>query len=289
VGLSVSDFHRYICSIRAETTADSYRKGANKLVDFMREQGHTFTEAPRSLLLDLVQDMASKGLHPKTIRLMLAGANRFLGWLRDRGVEVSELAKAEVPKSELRRAEIITQDVLTSYLEAASEQGYPHQAVLKLLPFTGLRVDEVCKLKLSSMRKTDHGVAFVFFGKGKKERLVPLSEQALTVLNNYTKEWRAVLGNDTDWLFPRIDDISMPLSPGAIRAQVRTVRARAGIPWLTPHKLRHVFATLLSQAGVQIEVIKDLLGHSKITTTQLYIHESPEAMHEAVDKIGDDP
>lgn len=284
--LSIDDFHLYMRTIRAQNTADSYRKGAKKLVAFMRERRVTFTGAPRELLMDFVQDMVGKGLHPHTVRLMLAGAKRFIGWLRDRSVEIPELAKAEVPKAALRRPQIIDQDVLTNYLAAARLQSYPHKAVLMLLPFTGLRVDEVCKLKVTSLRKTREGVAFVFFGKGDKERLVPVSEQARKVLDSYTAEWRKTV--DSVWLFPRKDDTNRPLSPGSIREKVRTVRAKADVPWLTPHMLRHVFATLLSQAGVQIEVIKDLLGHSRITTTQLYIHESPAAMRDAVERLGDD-
>lgn len=280
---SLTEFHDYLATVRSANTARAYHGAAQSFVSFLRDRKLTFGTVHRSILQDFVVALKKRGLQPKSIRLTITGANRFINWLKDRGVVIVELAKPDIPRSKSKKPEIIDQAVLEDWLKTCINRPEPFRSVLMLLPFIGLRSEEVCRLRIANLSRNDDRIAATFVGKGDKERRVPLSDEAVKILDGYVKRHRE--GIDSVWLFPRPDDPKRAINSGALRYHVQEARKECGHLWISAHKLRHVFATLLSRQGVQIEVIKDLLGHANIQTTTIYIHPNDDSMVDAVGRI----
>jgi integrase/recombinase XerC len=159
----------------------------------------------------------------------------------------------------------------------------PAYTILLLLPHTGLRIAEACNLTKADVQAQRNRRVLRVLGKGNKVRLVPLSTAATAILDAYMAD--ASLAGQT-WLFPSPRG-SGAVRPNAIREPLR--RLRATLPGeareVTPHVLRHTFATRLLDSGVDLKTLQVLLGHATIATTARYLHPSVEALGEAVDKL----
>ncbi len=280
--LSLNDFHGYILVIRSKATADAYTEGAKRLTVFMRRRGITFADAPRTLLMDFAHTLGREGLAARSMRLRIAGAKRFIRWLESNGVAVPRFEETDIPKPTTKVQAHIDTDVLMRFLDSVKARPEPYRTVILLLPFTGLRVEEMCSLKVSSLRRDNGKLSLVFLGKGRKERLVPVSAEAKRILDIYAAYRFPIRSR---WLFPTPSDPTKPITQGLVRHHVYLSRGETDLAWITPHKLRHVFATLLSEAGVRIEVIQELLGHASILTTRMYVHPSNGAMQDAVEQM----
>lgn len=157
-----------------------------------------------------------------------------------------------------------------------------NHALLELLYATGLRVSELVTLPVSIMRR--HEAFFIVKGKGNKERMVPMSDKAMKAVHSYL-----TVRNDDEradackWLFPA-DDYSKPLARQVFARELKAMGARCGLyaSQLSPHVLRHAFATHLLQNGADLRVVQQLLGHSDISTTQIYTHVLDERLHQLV-------
>ncbi|HEY6722137.1 MAG TPA: tyrosine-type recombinase/integrase, partial [Burkholderiales bacterium] len=151
------------------------------------------------------------------------------------------------------------------------------RAMLEVLYASGLRVSELTRLKLIEV-SFDMGVVRIF-GKGSKERLVPLGEEALDWLARYSKEARPALlkNRSSDYMF--VTGRGVPMTRQAFWFLIKK-RAAAAIPGkaLSPHTLRHAFATHLLNHGADLRVVQLLLGHADISTTQIYTHVARERL-----------
>ena len=173
---------------------------------------------------------------------------------------------------------------LAAYSKAISTLADPHKTILQLLPLTGLRISEACGLSIDAYTKKGarHGIGVT--GKGAKMRWVPLGDKALKIVSHYVHE---ISHPDSDWLFASPQSLDRPVAPTTVRAQLRN--AREGLPGgaatVTPHVLRHTYATKLMQNGVSLRVVQALLGHNSINTTALYMHPSTDDLASAVDGL----
>lgn len=278
---TLDEFKDYMAAARSSGTAVAYHKSALRFVRFLRLRGLTIQGMPRSSMQDFVTFLSSEGIRPRSIKLYVAGTRKFLAWLEDRGVQAASLASPDVPRPESGRPGIIDTEMLTTWLSAVASRPEPFRTILALLPFVGLRAEEVCRMRTDNILKTMHGPTLSFHGKGRKVRRVPLSQEAARVLWDYASRFDRA---GSRWLFPSADP-ERHVRPGDLRRQVQLARAEAGLPWVTAHKLRHVFATLMARNGVGIEVIKELLGHSSIQTTAIYVHPDDEGIAQAVENV----
>lgn len=176
-----------------------------------------------------------------------------------------EIVCAKSPK---RLPVILSRDEVRRLLTAARR--IKTRAMLTTLYATGLRVSELVGLKVADI-DSQRMVIRVRQGKGQKDRYVMLSEKLLAVLREY---WRA--RRPTDWLFPG-DDPAKPLSRRVVQRNCDAAAGRAGLTKsVSPHALRHAFATHLLEAGTDLRTIQTLLGHQNLRTTALYTYVSPE-------------
>jgi site-specific recombinase XerD len=160
----------------------------------------------------------------------------------------------------------LSPEQLACYYAAASEVPDPVRTILLLLPRTGLRISEACGLHRRDLVKRHGGFGLLFRGKRDKERFVPLNRPARKVLKDYLQQSRA-----PEWLFP--GQAGGPIGPPAVRKVCRRLRAlHPELGDLTPHTLRHTFATTALRRGMDLRTLQALLGHESLDTTSRYLH-----------------
>ncbi len=195
--------------------------------------------------------------------------------------------KRVVKKTQLRLNAALDQARLKTYVQAViSDKSITPsvQAILLLLPLTGLRVGEMCSLRQDNLvNRGSVKCIHVVRGKGGKERFVPLGKRAKQVLQRYLSKHR----QRSPWLFPSPTQPGKSISPGNVRDHHRRIRTRLGPDWesFRVHDLRHTFASMLIEKGVPIESVKDLLGHESVTTTEGYVHSNATALRGYVDLL----
>ena len=200
--------------------------------------------------------------------------------LRQGGIKADPTLRIEAPKLPRPLPKSLTEEDVESLLAAptiATALGLRDKAMLETLYASGLRVSELVSLRVAQVSQ-DMGVVRVV-GKGSKERLVPLGEEALAWIRRYLKEARpALLGQRAS------DDLFVTARGAAMTRQMfwhllRRHAARAGLKKpISPHTLRHAFATHLLNHGADLRVVQLLLGHSDISTTQIYTHVARERL-----------
>ena len=182
-------------------------------------------------------------------------------------------------KSKTREA--LSPDDLAAYYEAVEvEAREPVRTILLLLPRSGLRVSEACRLRRENVIARGDRLVLRFRGKGDKERVVPLGTVGTALLRAYMEG--EVAGDDH--LFPGRGG---PITDAAVRRVTRLIRANHGIAAdLSPHVLRHTYATSLLAEGVDVRSLQALLGHEAASTTMRYLHPSTDDLARVVDKGG---
>jgi integrase/recombinase XerD len=222
-------------------------------------------------------------LAPATIARRSAALRRFFGFLVDEGFRKDDPSSA-LPRPRLERPlpRILDADEVARLFEQAEDRassGEAHAvrnlALLELLYGSGLRASELVTLPRGALRK---GQPFLILrGKGSKERLVPISSRAETAV----ERWLEHVGRDSAWLFP---GGKSHLSRVRLFQIVRQMAADSGISpeRISPHVLRHAFATHLLSGGADLRVLQSLLGHADIATTQIYTHVDSSRLVELV-------
>jgi integrase/recombinase XerD len=264
----------------SKNTLSSYRRDLGKLSAWLERSGADLLLATHA---DLLGFLAANSPHMKatsTSRL-LSSAKRFYQYLLRQGrLAADPTLKIDRPKLPRALPKGLTEDEVEKLItgpDTTTSLGLRDRAMLETLYATGLRVSELVNLKVREV-SLDMGVVRVM-GKGSKERLVPLGEEALDWLRRYLGEGRgAVLaGRQSDALF-------VTGRGGAMTRQmfwnlVKRYALRGSIKkHLSPHTLRHAFATHLLNHGADLRVVQMLLGHSDISTTQIYTHVARERM-----------
>lgn len=232
-------------------------------------------DAGRDLILDHLAWRLEEGYKPRSTARFLSGLRGFFRYLlREKLVGVDPTLQVEMPLLGRPLPKSLSEDDVEALLQApdlAEAIGQRDRAMLEVLYACGLRVTELVSLTLDQVNLRQ-GVLRVM-GKGSKERLVPMGEEAVTWLERYLRDGRNDLlnGRPSDVLFPsqRGEQMTRQTFWHRIKHQARV----AGIDKpLSPHTLRHAFATHLLNHGADLRVVQMLLGHSDLSTTQIYTH-----------------
>jgi integrase/recombinase XerC len=234
------------------------------------------TRAVRAFLAHLHRRRLSKA----TIARKLAAVRSCFRFLARRGaLEVNPARQVRSPRLGRRLPSVLPKDEATQLLDAVPEPtaaGARDRALLELLYASGLRVAEGCGLDLDDLDEARRTVRVL--GKGDKERVVPVGETALEALDAYL----AQRGRQRGPLF--LNARGGRLTPRSAHRIVKRLARRAGISQrVTPHTLRHSFATHMLGEGADLRLIQELLGHSRLSTTQRYTHVSPEHLMRVYD------
>lgn len=215
---------------------------------------------------------------PTTLRRLQAALRRFYRWLIEQGrITTDPLLNIQPPVLAERFPKTLSETHVEALLAAPdtnSPLGQRDRALLELLYATGLRVTELVGLKLFNLSLDDRVVRT--FGKGGKERLVPLGEVAAEWLTRWLGEGRPALlkGRNSDYVFVTARQGNQGMTRQMAWTLIKKHATAAGIPHerISPHVLRHAFATHLLNHGADLRVVQLLLGHADISTTQIYTH-----------------
>jgi len=273
----------------AKNSLEAYRRDLRLFADWHEGQGRSSllgaTEADlaaylaaRSARRGAAQKHGIRSSTQARVHSSLKRLYRFLA--REGRVEVDPTLKLEAPKKPPRFPKSLSEadvEALLAQPDAATPLGLRDRAMLEVLYASGLRVSELVRLKLAEVSH-DMGVVRVF-GKGSKERLVPLGEEALAWLARYEREGRPAIlkKRASDYVF--VTGRGAPMTRQAFWHLTKK-RAASAIPGkaLSPHTLRHAFATHLLNHGADLRVVQLLLGHADISTTQIYTHVARERL-----------
>jgi integrase/recombinase XerD len=268
----------------SRNTLDSYRNDLQLFSEWLKKHNPSnsmLTEATNSDLLEFLASRVAAKMKASTTSRELSSLKRFYRFLLRQGKIVTDPSlNIETPKLQRHLPESLSEkevELLLSAPDLAQPLGLRDRAMLEALYASGLRVSELINLKYSQV-SMDMGVLRVM-GKGRKERLAPLGEESLEWLSRYTKNARPLLldGIVTDTIFVTTRGAAMTRQ--AFWYLIKRYAQLVGIAkQLSPHTLRHAFATHLLNHGADLRVVQLLLGHADISTTQIYTHIARERL-----------
>ena len=266
----------------SRNTLESYRRDLRLFAVWLSaERGRTLLDAERVDLLGYLAHKFQRHAKPRSAARLLSSLKRLYQFLlREGRISADPTLQVEAPKLPRSLPKSLTEEDIERLLAAPDVEtplGLRDKAMLETLYASGLRVSELVTLKLSQVSR-DMGVVRVI-GKGSKERMVPVGEEALEWIQRYLKGARPeLLGARSS------DDLFVTARGAAMTRQMfwhllRRHALRAGLKKpISPHTLRHAFATHLLNHGADLRVVQLLLGHSDISTTQIYTHVARERL-----------
>lgn len=271
----INEFIQYIHEVKhtSANTEVSYQRDLVKLESYLKEQGgYTLTKVSSTSLNSYMLYLEKKGRVPSSISRNIASIKAFYSYLWKRGVieqDPSENLKA--PKVEKKIPDILTVEEINLLLKqpgGKSAKELRDKAMLELLYATGIRVSELIGLKLSDINFSYSYIRCMIHGR---ERVVPFGGKAQMALEEYVLSARKQLlkGEDSDLLF--VNCSGKVMSRQGFWKLIKQYGAKAGIEKeITPHTLRHSFAAHLVENGADLRAVQEMLGHSDISTTQIY-------------------
>jgi len=267
----------------SENTLSAYRNDLIGLSKWLSQSTVNITEARRDHLLDYLSYRVQQGSMPRTSARLLSSIRRFYRYLvRQGAVQKDPSSQIEFAKLGMPLPETLTEEEVDRLLVAPNinkAHGVRDRAMLEALYACGLRVSELIGLTLNQVN-LNHGVIRVT-GKGNKERLVPFGEQANEWISRFINEARADLlkKRQSDFLF--VSNRGTAMTRQAFWHLIKKHAKNVGIAkHLSPHTLRHAFATHLLNHGADLRVVQMLLGHSDLSTTQIYTHVAQARLQE---------
>mgnify|MGYP001126857164 CR=1 FL=1 len=256
-------------------TLDAYMRDIDKLLKHLRERGIDPTAATLADLRDFAARLHDLGIGPRSQCRILSGVRSFYKFLQTDGFidgDPSELL--ESPQLGEHLPEVLTTDEvdrLEQAIDLGKWEGQRNKAIIEVLFSCGLRVSELVNLKLSDLFLADRFIRVI--GKGRKERLVPISDNAIRQLRFWfdDRNHMDIKPGEEDYVF--LNRRGAHLTRTMILIMIKRLGAEAGIDkTISPHTLRHSFATALLEGGADLRAIQAMLGHESIGTTEIYTH-----------------
>ncbi len=289
---SSSDIDTFLDSIwmeqgLAKNTLSAYRSDLKILEKWTKNKNLTLRKISRADLLDFISERANLGSSSRSSARQLSTYRRFFNYLCGKDIISQDPTnKISMPKLSKSLPKMISEEEVIKLIKSPVVKkplGFRDRTMLEVLYATGLRVSELVELKQTQLN-LNQGFIRVS-GKGNKERLVPLGVIAKSWLKRYLKgPIFEILGErNTDYLFPT--RISESISRQAFWQLIKKYANKAGIKSnLSPHTLRHAFATHLLNHGADLRVVQMLLGHSDLSTTQIYTHVAQQRLKDIHEK-----
>ena len=260
----------------AANTLEAYRRDLARLTQFAIDRDQPVTALSRGDLEEFVRDSLSSGLAPTSAARLVAAVRGFYRFQRLTGaVSANPAEDLHAPRTFAALPRFLSLDEVDQLLEApevAKPRGLRDRALIEVLYATGLRVSELVGLRVQDVR-LDEGY-LQCDGKGSKQRIVPLGNVAVEWVRRYLREARPALQSrrETPWLFVNARGGGRLSRSGFWRA-LKAYGTKAGLrSALSPHVLRHSFATHLLERGADLRAIQAMLGHADLSTTQIYTH-----------------
>ncbi len=266
-------------------TIDAYMHDLDKLIDYVKANNLSFEEVRGEHIEELLGELYDKKIVARSIARILSGIKSFFAFLElDGFIDVNPTALIDSPQVGKKLPQVLSIeeiDAMLACIDVSTPEGTRNYAIIETLYSCGLRVSELTNMRFSDLF-FDQGFIRVR-GKGDKQRLVPISETAIQKIKNYLP-YRANLnikrGNE-DVLF--LSARGTAISRITVFYYVRKYSEEAGInKEIGPHVFRHSFATHLLERGANIRAIQEMMGHEKISTTEIYTHLDTQYLREEI-------
>lgn len=259
----------------SSNTSASYAVDIDHLLTFAETRGLGLEDITQEHLHELLCELAEMGLAPTSLARFISGIRGFFRYCRSRDIlEADPSALLEQPKMGRKLPDVLSTaeiDALIAAIDTDKNEALRNRAIIETLYGSGLRVSELVGLRLSRLSLPDQCV--LVEGKGSKQRLVPLSPVSIELIRNYLEQRirGPVKPDAADILF--LNRRGGRMSRVMVFYIIRDLAEAAGIRHhVSPHTLRHSFATHLLEGGANLRVIQALLGHESIATTEIYLH-----------------
>lgn len=273
----VEKYKRYLLLEKALSvnTIDAYMRDLQKLIHYVEDNQLVLSEVDYSHLEQLLSELYAKGIKPRSLARIVSGLKSFFNFLvLDGFLDQSPARLLESPQVGLKLPVVLSIEEIDDILEQidlSTPEGTRNYAIIEMLYSCGLRVSELTGLRFSDLY-FDEGFIRVS-GKGNKQRLVPISQTAIQKTEDYLlyRNKLEIKKGHEDILF--ISARGTAISRVTVFHYIKRYAEAAGIKKeVSPHVFRHSFATHLLERGANIRVIQEMLGHEKITTTEIYTH-----------------
>lgn len=262
----------------SENTIGAYRRDLKKYQLYMQEQKIAHIDfIDRQTIQECLGSLIDQGASAKSIARFISTIRSFHQFaLREKYAAKDPTVLIETPKYEKKLPDVLDVEEVIQLLETpdlTKNNGYRDRTILELLYATGTRVTELIQIEIDDVNLI---MGFVkVFGKGNKERIIPLGDTVIEYLDTYINNVRSQLLKKTVTNVLFLNLHGRPLTRQGIWKLIKQYGLRANInKTLTPHTLRHSFATHLLENGADLRAVQEMLGHSDISTTQLYTHVS---------------
>jgi len=270
-------------------TLESYSRDLHKYIDYLKKQGiDDIRDSSSSHILVFISILTGKGLSAKTIARNLAAVRMFYRFLvNENYLQGNPAAKIDSPKTWIRLPNTISLDEVERLLDQPDTNtplGMRDSAMLELLYATGMRVSELISISLNHIN-LEVGY-LIALGKGSKERILPIGDQAVTKVREYLASSRKRLLKNSRSSALFVNRSGNPISRQGFWKVIKKYSLKAGIQKnITPHTLRHSFATHLLERGADLRSVQSMLGHVDISTTQIYTHVTRERLKKLHSKL----
>lgn len=259
----------------SDNTLQAYRRDIEKFAAFARQRKLSTKHVQRGDIVDFLGTLYRKGLDSRSVARHLVTIRNFFRFALIEGyVDDDPAATIESPKFRQSLPEFLSLqevDRLLRQPDTTAVLGIRDRAMIEVMYSCGLRVSELCGLQVSDLQQEEGCLRCV--GKGNKERLVPVGRQALEAVQRYLREARPKLLRERSSPDLFLGQTGHGISRIAFWKLLRVYGRKAGLrKELTPHMLRHSFATHLLDRGADLRSVQMMLGHSDISTTQIYTH-----------------
>lgn len=282
--------HKYIRYMKLQrnysgNTLEAYILDINKLLKFLKDNGISPEAAKLSDIQCFAASLHDIGISPRSQCRILSGVRAFYkylyldGYIKDDPTELLESPKLGDHLPEVLTTEEV--DRLEQAIDLSKWEGQRNKAIIEVLFSCGLRVSELVNLKMSALYLDEQFVRIT--GKGNKERLVPISENAIEQLKYWfiDRSHMNIKPGEEDYVF--LNRRGAHLTRTMILIMIKRLGAEAGIQkTISPHTLRHSFATALLEGGADLRAIQSMLGHESIGTTEIYTHIDTHTLREEI-------
>lgn len=273
----VSRYRRYLKLEKgySANTLDAYMRDVDKLFRYLAVEQVDVLDVKLEDLEHFAAFISDLGIGPRSLARILSGVRQFYRFLVVDGyLEVDPTELLESPKQPDHLPEVLSTaevDLLEQAIDLSKWEGHRNRAIIEVLFSCGLRVSELTNLKLSNLYIEEQYIRVM--GKGSKERLVPISPRALDELNYWFADRNVmkIKPGEEDYVF--LNRRGQHLTRTMILIMIKRYAVEAGIKkTISPHTLRHSFATSLLEGGADLRAIQAMLGHESIGTTEIYTH-----------------
>ena len=269
-----SDIKEYLVFVSqvknlSENTTKSYQRDLKKLCLFLKSLKITdYTDVSMDICSAWIGDLFSQNNNPRSIQRHLSSAKGFFRFLKKNNlIAASPFELVTAPKSASNLPEVLTPEDVEQLLnfKPSSLIEIRDVAIVEMMYSSGLRVSETVNINVSDF---EEGMSFLrVLGKGSKTRLVPIGRFAISAINNWLSERDKIVSN-TDALF--LNSKGTRLTVRSVQLRLKKMALKQGLPPIHPHMLRHSFATHMLESSGDLRTIQELLGHSSLSTTQIY-------------------